>query len=323
MLAWMTDEEQFMRDPSGERIEVRRVVQEEDTPSRAILRYANAEQMDLIVMGTTGQRSARGPILGSVVDRVVRLASCPVVTVRPDTKSSGPPASFASDRPEDRVLVVPVDLASTPPELLRQAKHWASTFHASLDVIHVIEKTGWQRVRASAGLYAGAGGHPIAEAVERNDQLKTMVEEVNGPDVPISTSVLFGKVGETITAYAAAQEARFMLMATGHPHGMKTYVLGGVTDHVLRHARCPVAALPMDNDTFRLPTESRGVTRSLSPAVNGELESAKPDRAEASSGSDDMSPSVTALQHALDLLSHPFTWPEASESFLQAGPTRR
>jgi nucleotide-binding universal stress UspA family protein len=313
ILAWMTDEEQSMRSHSGQRIEVKRVVQESDIPSRAILRYAEAERIDMVIMGTTGKHSGRGPLLGSVVDRVVRLASCPVVTVRPDTQTSGPPRSLSTDRPDERVLVVPVDLASTPPALLRQAKHWAATFHASLDIVHVIQQSGWQRVQASAGLQAEGGHHHIAEALERRDRLKTMVEETQGPDVPVATRVLFGQVGETIAAYAAAQEARFLLMATGHASGLKTYVLGGVTDYLLRHARCPIATLPMDNDALRLPTEAGAASEKASRT--SAVTSASPDPLVSSKNADpleDVSSSVQALQHALDLVSHPFTWPAQS-----------
>ena len=257
ILAWLTDEEQWIPDHSGERTEVKRVVQESDEPSRAILRYAEAEHIDLIVMGTTGQRLARGPLFGFVTDRVVRQASCPVVTIRPDTQTNEPDDSFLTAPWRDRVLVVPVDLSSTPVELLTQAKHWAATFRASLDVIHVIEQTGWQRIRASAGLHEGDTKRSVAEAVERRGRLRERLSDAPGPDVPFATRILFGQVAETITAYADAQKARFMLLSTGSAGGLGTYLMGGVTDYVLRHARCPVAALPIDNESFRVPTDPK------------------------------------------------------------------
>jgi nucleotide-binding universal stress UspA family protein len=51
-------------------------------PFVEILRYAKEQGIDLIVMGTDG----RGPIvhmlIGSVAEKVVRKAPCPVLTVR-------------------------------------------------------------------------------------------------------------------------------------------------------------------------------------------------------------------------------------------------
>lgn len=51
-------------------------------PAPAILEWAKAHAVDLIVMGTHGRTGMRHLLAGSVAERVVRLASCPVVTVR-------------------------------------------------------------------------------------------------------------------------------------------------------------------------------------------------------------------------------------------------
>jgi universal stress protein A len=53
-------------------------------PFQRILEYAREHQTDLIVMGTHGRGMVKHTLLGSVAERVVRKASCPVLTVRPD-----------------------------------------------------------------------------------------------------------------------------------------------------------------------------------------------------------------------------------------------
>ena len=52
------------------------------TPHVEIIDVANAEQADLIVVGTHGRAGLDRALLGSVADRVIRTARCPVVTVR-------------------------------------------------------------------------------------------------------------------------------------------------------------------------------------------------------------------------------------------------
>ena len=47
-----------------------------------ILKAAAEERCDLIVIGTHGRGGLNLLLLGSVADRVVRLAACPVMTVR-------------------------------------------------------------------------------------------------------------------------------------------------------------------------------------------------------------------------------------------------
>lgn len=48
-----------------------------------IIRYAEENQIDLIVMGTLGRTGLTHLLLGSVAENVVRKAHCPVFTVRP------------------------------------------------------------------------------------------------------------------------------------------------------------------------------------------------------------------------------------------------
>lgn len=50
-----------------------------------IVAYAKATESDLIVLGTHGRRGAQHLLLGSVAERVVRTAACPVLTVRART----------------------------------------------------------------------------------------------------------------------------------------------------------------------------------------------------------------------------------------------
>lgn len=48
-----------------------------------IVKYATDHEIDLIVVGTHGRTGLFRFLLGSVAEKVVRLASCPVLTVHP------------------------------------------------------------------------------------------------------------------------------------------------------------------------------------------------------------------------------------------------
>jgi nucleotide-binding universal stress UspA family protein len=52
-----------------------------DIPSDEIIQYAELEGIDLIVMGTHGRAPTAHLLMGSVAERVVRMAPCPVLTV--------------------------------------------------------------------------------------------------------------------------------------------------------------------------------------------------------------------------------------------------
>lgn len=52
-------------------------------PAREIVAWAGANGADLLVLGTHGRTGFEHALLGSVAERVVRKAACPVLTVRP------------------------------------------------------------------------------------------------------------------------------------------------------------------------------------------------------------------------------------------------
>ncbi|MBI2898125.1 MAG: universal stress protein [Deltaproteobacteria bacterium] len=59
-----------------------RAVSAPGIPDQEIIARAKAESVDLIVMGTHGRTGLKHVLLGSITERVVRLAPCPVLTVR-------------------------------------------------------------------------------------------------------------------------------------------------------------------------------------------------------------------------------------------------
>jgi nucleotide-binding universal stress UspA family protein len=63
------------------------------SPARAIVDYAMANQIDVIVIGTHGRGAVAHLLMGSVAERVVRFASCPVLTVKhPEREFARPDA---------------------------------------------------------------------------------------------------------------------------------------------------------------------------------------------------------------------------------------
>ncbi|MCI0361795.1 MAG: universal stress protein [Planctomycetaceae bacterium] len=61
-------------------------------PAEAIVQLADADHVDLIVMGTHGRTGLSRLLMGSVAEAVVRRAPCPVLTVK---QSAAVPAGLA------------------------------------------------------------------------------------------------------------------------------------------------------------------------------------------------------------------------------------
>jgi CBS domain-containing protein/nucleotide-binding universal stress UspA family protein len=64
-----------------------------DTPFLGIVRLAAERKVDLIVIGTHGRSGLKRLVLGSVAERVVRFAPCPVLTVHGPVATRGPVAA--------------------------------------------------------------------------------------------------------------------------------------------------------------------------------------------------------------------------------------
>jgi len=71
----------IVKDNQLGRFKVHREVRE-GTPFYEIVRYAKEQDIDLIIMGTHGHTGLTHMLLGSVTEKVVRKAPCPVLTVR-------------------------------------------------------------------------------------------------------------------------------------------------------------------------------------------------------------------------------------------------
>ena len=57
-------------------------------PVAAIVEAAKMRKADLIVMGTHGRGALAHLVLGSVAERVLRTAQCPVLTVRDNSRAA-------------------------------------------------------------------------------------------------------------------------------------------------------------------------------------------------------------------------------------------
>ncbi len=77
---WRADAERMVGAP---RVTAEKAIGE---PAAEILEVAKDARADLIVMGTHGRTVLEHALMGSIAERVVRRAHCPVLTVRPGAR---------------------------------------------------------------------------------------------------------------------------------------------------------------------------------------------------------------------------------------------
>jgi nucleotide-binding universal stress UspA family protein len=101
------------------------------SPAAAILDRAASLPADLVVMGTHGRGGFQRLVLGSVTERVLRTAVCPVLTV--------PPRTHSTARLPFRRLLCAIDFSESSMAALQFAVSLAEESDAKLTIVHVLE----------------------------------------------------------------------------------------------------------------------------------------------------------------------------------------
>ena len=205
-------------------------------PVEAILERAAALGVDLVVMGTHGASGFRRFVLGSVTEKVLRRATCPVLTVPPrahDTHASG----FS------RVLVA-VDFSPCSMKAVEAATALARESGGTLTLLHVLEWP-WHDDVTSA-----PDGVPPAQAQALLDYRRYLehgaaerlqaVADALPPGLRAATAVRFGKAWSETLAAAEAAQADLVVLGVRGRSSMDLGFFGSTTNHVVRAATCPV-----------------------------------------------------------------------------------
>ena len=211
-------------------VRLRRVLSQGVAAAPVILDYAQAEGVDLIVMGTHGHRGVKHFLLGSVAEEVVHQAPSHVLTVRRQ-KGAGDEA-----RPIQRILV-PIDFSAYALPLLKTAKELADGYGAQLHLLHVIKPLSFP-VSITTALTI----HDLIPGITEKTQarLDGFLQEAAGPAVPAEIHVREGHPSVVIIERAEALHADLIMLAPRGMTGLERYCLGSVAERVVRRASCPV-----------------------------------------------------------------------------------
>lgn len=235
-----------------DRTRVVRVISPAISASSFILGYAEKYEIDLIVMGTHGRRGLGHMLLGSIAEEVVRLAPCPVFTVR-ELEVTRPAGSI------ERILV-PVDFSEPSRQALSCARALAAIYGAHLQLLHVIEQPLYPNFYAFETV-AQPARPPDLEVTARQEIAKLM-KETRGPDVPVEIHVIHGRAAQDINRFADNHSSDLIVIATHGLTGIKHMLMGSVTEKVVRMANCPVYTLKS-----YIASETEPVAKLSAPAL--------------------------------------------------------
>ena len=205
------------------------LVVHEGVAADSILSFAQARKADLIVMGTHGRRGFDRVVLGSVTDRVMRTAPCPVLAI-----SKLPPETMAAGEERRRVhhlnrILFCTDFSEASERALNYAISATAEYDAELTLLHVLEEVP-----------SPAKAEDIATATEQLDKL---IPQEGRKTFKIKTAVRIGKPYMQIIQFVVEAQIDMVTMGVSGRGALDRAVFGSTTYRVMQLGPCPVLAV--------------------------------------------------------------------------------
>ena len=193
-----------------------------------ILAFAEEESVNLIVMGTHGRGSIEQLVLGSVTEKHLRKAHCPVLAVRNPPHNVVVPGEERKPVEMRRILFC-TDLSEYSNKALDYALSLAVKYDSELALVHVLEDIS-ESTRASQ----------IASAKENLDRLISAEVKTKQTIEPI---VIVGRAYEEINRLARETNVDLVIMATRGHNVLGLAMFGSTAYRVIHVGVCPVLAV--------------------------------------------------------------------------------
>ena len=190
-----------------------------------IVDTAVAEGCDLIIMSTHGRSGLSRWVLGSVAEKVLRAAPCPVLVNRTPTPI--------------RQVLIPLDGSSLAEQALAPGLFVANEMGAGVHFLQSVEAVPTYTAEMMALEFAEPGlTHNVTAGMMATARNYLTQLGQRYPDKKIDTIVLAGRAPEAILQVAAEASIDLIVMATHGRTGLARWVYGSVTEKVLRRASC-------------------------------------------------------------------------------------
>lgn len=197
----------------------------DEDPAGSIIDYAQNRAIDAIIISSHGHSGLERWALGSVTERVLQRAPCPVLVARRPTAPQ-------------RILVA-LDGSQLAEEALPPALALAARWNAAVTLLRV-ERAAHDDASISRRLdrieRSLADGAPD-ELRERSEAYLDTVRERRA-GVPLHTVVLQGHAAQSIIDYATENDVGLIALATHGRTGLRRWIYGSVAEKVLRAAAC-------------------------------------------------------------------------------------
>jgi len=213
------------------------------SPAEVILRFADENDIDVIVMATHARSGVKRLVVGSVAEKVLRKSSVPIWLVRP-----GAPEEAIYDQWPGKMLLVPLDGSELAEAVLPHVEVLAKQ-RGTEPVEVVLTRICTLPTAPVYGDFTTSAGlmhydYIEAELARRKQMAGKYLAEIEGSlksaGLLVRSEVLDGRPAEQIINYANAHPCNVIVMSTHARSGPRRLALGSVAAEVLRGASTPM-----------------------------------------------------------------------------------
>jgi nucleotide-binding universal stress UspA family protein len=228
---WMEDQFQSV-DGTGVCVQL---IARTGAPARGIVACAAQLPADLIILGTHGAGGFERLVLGSVAEKVLRTAPCPVLTV--------PPREAGVSRVPFQHVLCALDFSECSLAALEYAMAVAVGSGAALTLAHVIE---WPWVEPPAPVFSELPALEAAALAEFRQRREQQAREHLAGFVPETlaercrTRISHGRAHAELLKLAVDEHADLIVLGVHGRNPLDMAMFGSTTHQVVRRATCPV-----------------------------------------------------------------------------------
>jgi len=192
------------------------------SPSDAIQSAAQANGIDLLVVGSHGRHGLAKLALGSVAEWAIRRLEYPVLVAGPVCDKTFPPI---------RSIVLATDFSGEASRSVQYAGSLAQDYNAKLTVMHVLSPTG-------------TPGEQQKVELRTLGKLRELLPSDSGEWCTLQYQVKTGDIAAAVIGSARENKANLIILRARHRSTLADHLPRTKISAIIRGAHCPVLVVP-------------------------------------------------------------------------------
>lgn len=193
---------------------------------------ATARNLDLTVISTHGRTGLSRALYGSMAEKILHRAPCPILVVRENEHDFVEDSSVSEAKTIklNRILV-PVDFTDCSKKAVRYAEAFAWEFNAEIHCVHFLEPE-------KPLIVVETESFRKAHEDEARREMAAQLKQID-PSIRVESAIKSAAPACGIVDLADERKVDLIILGEHSRSGAKRLLLGGTTDEVLKRVRCP------------------------------------------------------------------------------------